>query len=199
MAHNAIVLAAGGSTRLGRPKQLLMRDGETLVHRAVRLALETQPSRTLVITGGNGAAVCEAILDLPAEVVFNLQWQEGLASSLRVAAATLVEDDAHVLILGCDQPALEHDHLRRLLVGAATSSSGCAATSHAALPGIPVVVNAALLRDAGGLQGDTGLRGLLLRLPAGSTYLLQAPELQFDLDRPVDVEEAVQKGLIDQL
>ena len=51
-AHDAVVLAAGGSRRLGQPKQLLTRDGETLVHRGVRLAMETAPRRLLVIVAG---------------------------------------------------------------------------------------------------------------------------------------------------
>ncbi|MEP6906546.1 MAG: nucleotidyltransferase family protein [Pseudoxanthomonas sp.] len=198
MLHNALVLAAGGSTRLGRPKQLLMRDGETLVHRAVRLALATGPARLLVMTGGNAEVVSEAIADLPAQVVFNPEWQEGLASSLRLAAAIFEGDKAAVLILGCDQPALQQDHLQRLLAGAMASTSGCAATVHAGTVGIPVVVNSALLQDARALQGDKGLRDLLRQLPAGSLYSLQAPELQFDLDTQDDVEEAMRKGGIDR-
>lgn len=197
MAHNAIVLAAGGSTRLGRPKQLLHGNGETLVHRAVRLALATQPLRTLVICGGNAEDVRAAITDLPVEVLFNPDWREGLASSLRLAAATLADDERPVLIIGCDQPALEHDHLQRLLEGATGSSSGCAASRHGDAPGIPVVVNALLLHGACELRGDKGLRGVLQALREGSLYLLEAPELEFDLDTPGDVEEAVRRGVID--
>lgn len=198
VAHNAIVLAAGGSTRLGRPKQLLRRAGETLVHRVVRLALATQPLRTLVICGGNSEEVRAAISDLPVKIVFNPDWREGLASSLRLAAAALADDESPVLIVGCDQPALEHDHLQRLLEGA-TGSLRCAATLHGVSPGVPVVANALLLRSAFKLQGDKGLRGLLQALPADSLYLLEAPELEFDLDTPGDVEGAVRRGLIDPL
>lgn len=199
MVHNAIILAAGGSTRLGRPKQLLRRNDETLVHRALRLALATQPSRTLVICGGNAEDVRAAISDLSVEIVFNPDWQEGLASSLRLAAAALAGDESAVLIVGCDQPALERDHLRQLLERAMRSSSGCAASLHGDAPGIPVVVAASLLRGADVLQGDRGLRGLLHALPADSLYLLEASELEFDLDTPGDVEEAVRRRLIDPL
>ena len=197
LAHNAVVLAAGGSLRLGQPKQLLTREGETLVHRAVRLALATRPARLLVMTGGNAEAVSQAIVGLQTQVVFNPEWREGLSSSLRLAATTLVDDEAPVLILGCDQPALQQHHLRQLLDGALASTSGCAATGHTGTPGIPVVVNAALLREARTLQGDSGLRELLRQLPSDALSSLQAPELQIDLDTWAEVEEAVRNGWVD--
>lgn len=197
--HVAIVLAAGGSRRLGAPKQLLMRGGETLVHRAVRLAMATHPQRLLLVVGAHAEEVREAVADLRVDILTNDAWQEGLASSLRVAVGALSEDDASALILGCDQPALEQIHLQRLLAGAAASSSGCAATRHASARGVPAVVNAAVLGEARDLQGDRGLRGSLQRLPSDSIFLLEAVEMEFDLDTPADVEKAIIDGLLDSL
>ena len=198
-AHTAIVLAAGGSHRLGYPKQLLRRDGETLVHRAVRLAWLTRPQRLLLICGGYAEEVRTAVSDLRTDIVLNRDWQEGLAGTVRLAVEALGERDLSALVLGCDQPALEYDHLRRLLAGAAASISGCAATLHAGRPGIPAVVSAVLLRQARDLRGDSGLRGPLQRLPSGSLYLLDAGELQFDLDTAEDVEKARDQELLDRL
>ena len=194
--HVAIVLAAGGSRRLGRPKQLLTRNGETLVHRVVRLALATHPQRLLLVVGAQANEMRESVADLPVEILFNNEWQEGLASSLRLAAGKLGEN-TNALILGCDQPALELSHLQRLLAGAAASVSACAATLHDEARGIPAVVSAAVLDEARELQGDRGLRGALQRLPSESLYLLEAVELEFDLDTPSDVEKAIGEGLID--
>lgn len=196
--HVAIVLAAGGSRRLGTPKQLLRRAGETLVHRAVRLAAATQPQRLLLVLGAHADEVREACADQQVEILINDEWQEGLASSLRVVVGALGEDDASALILGCDQPALEQIHLQQLLAGAAASSSGCAATLHASARGVPAVASAAVLDEARDLQGDRGLRGSLQRLPSDSIFLLEAVELEFDLDTPADVEKAIAEGLIDQ-
>ena len=197
--HVALVLAAGGSRRLGQAKQLLERDGETLVHRAVRLALATHPSRTLLVTGGRGDAVATAVTGLDVEIVSNPAWEEGLASSLRAAALALDGEAAPCLILGCDQPALQLGHLHKLLEGAAASASGCAATAHGDAPGIPVVVSAPMLADeARQLSGDRGLRAALQRLPAGSIHLLHAQELQFDLDTPADVRHAIAAGWVDR-
>lgn len=195
--HVAIVLAAGGSRRLGRPKQLLTRGGETLVRRAVRLAAATQPRRLLLVVGAHVDEMREAVADLRVEILVNDEWREGLASSLRAAVGALGDDDASALILGCDQPALEQIHLQRLLAGSTASSSGCAATVHGTARGIPAVASAAVLQEARGVHGDRGLRGSLQQLPSGSLYLLQAIELEFDLDTPADVEKAVADGLID--
>ena len=194
--HVALVLAAGGSVRLGAPKQLLKRGGETLVHRAVRLAASTQPQRLLVVVGGYAKEVRDAIADMPVEILNNDRWQEGLASSLRTAADVLGHDQS-TLIMGCDQPALELSHLRRLLAGAATSVSACAATLHGQARGIPAVASAAVLGQARGLRGDRGLRGALQALPEDAIYLMQAVELEFDLDTPGDVEKAIAHRLID--
>ena len=107
LPHVAVVLAAGGSRRLGQPKQLLKRDGETLVHRAVRLALETKPQRVLLVVGGHAQAMRDAVADLDVEVVMNTGWEEGLASSVRVAAAALAGDHR-----ATHQPlAIDHDRV----------------------------------------------------------------------------------------
>ena len=196
--HVAVVFAAGGSRRLGRSKQLLLRDGETLVHRAVRMALATQPVRVLLIVGGDAEAVRAAVADLDVEIVFNTDWEEGLASSLRAAAVALADSQARCLLLGCDEPALQVSHLRALLEGASVSDSACAATVHGDALGIPVVVTSSVLAEARELVGDRGLRAVLQRMPRESIHLLDAGELQFDLDTPADVQMAIERGWLDR-
>ena len=116
--HAVVVLAAGGSTRLGQPKQLLTRDGETLVHRAVRLALATSPAQVLVVVGANADSIAAGVADLPCEVVSNSGWQSGMAGSLHIAGEHLIAGVQRVLVLVCDQPGLERQHLDALLEGA---------------------------------------------------------------------------------
>ena len=196
--HVAVVLAAGGSRRLGQPKQLLKREGETLVHRAVRMALATQPARVLLVVGGDADAVRVAVAGLDVEIIVNMAWEEGLASSVRMAAIALADSQAPCLLLGCDQPALQVSHLQQLLEGAAVSESACAATMHGDAMGIPVIVSPAVLAEARALVGDRGLRAVLQGLPRESIHVLDARELQFDLDTPTDMQTAIERGWLDQ-
>ena len=195
--HAVVILAAGGSRRLGAPKQLLTRGGETLVHRAMRQAAATNPRRLVVVLGGNRVEVARALADLNGDRLFNPRWREGLASSLRVAAQSLAGHDGPVLVLGCDQPALEASHLRRLLDGADSSASGCAATVHGTALGSPAVITRAMLQDSGSLHGDQGFGSRLSLLSPGSVWRLDAPELQFDIDDAADQLAAVARGWLD--
>jgi len=192
-----IVLAGGGSRRLGTPKQLLTRGGETLVHRAVRHAAATHPQRLVVVLGGYCNEVACALADLSCDHLFNPRWREGLASSLHVAAQGMTGHDGPVLVLGCDQPALEATHLQRLLDGANSSASGCAATVHGTALGSPAVVTRALLQDCGSLYGDQGFGGRLSSLSSGSVWRLDAPELQLDIDDAADQLAAIAGGWLD--
>lgn len=195
--HAVIVLAAGGSRRLGRPKQLLKRGGETLVHRTARLAMETGPDRLLVVCGGYAEEVMAAAHDLPIELLINTHWQDGLGSSLRVAASALARHAGPTLILSCDQPALDISHLKGLLDLAQNTPSGCAATAHGERIGIPVVVSASVLRTAHSLRGDHGLGQVLNAFPRDGLAMMTAPELQDDLDTEDDVAAAIAKGWLD--
>lgn len=195
-AHAVVVLAAGGSTRLGQPKQLLTRQGETLVHRVVRLALELAPSQVLVVVGGNAQAVTSSISGLAATLVTNHHWESGLASSLQVAGKHLLPTVAAVMVVACDQPAIEHSHLQALLLGARASASGCAGSRHGNVLGVPAVVPRAWFNQVGA-SGDHGFGARLRQLPIDAVHALQAPELGLDIDTPEDLARARLAGWID--
>lgn len=195
-SHAAVVLAAGGSRRLGRPKQMLTRDGETLVHRAVRLAQETSPRRLLAVVGAYREQVAAGLSGLDCDIVANPDWERGLAGSLRAASIALGGHEGAVLVVGCDQPALSLAQLHALLEGAATASSRCAASLHDGLPGIPAVVPHAWLSPAMA-GGDRGFGARLRGLPPAALFTLDAPELGFDLDTEHDVGVAIARGWVD--
>ncbi|MDH5834864.1 nucleotidyltransferase family protein [Luteimonas kalidii] len=196
--HVALVLAAGGSRRLGRPKQLLTRDGESLVHRAVRLAIESGAGRVLLVVGAGHAAMEAAVAGLACEVVLNTAWERGLAGSLQVAATRISGADRRVLILPCDLPGLELAQLRALVDGAVVSPSGCAATRLDDAVGMPAVVPAAWFEDLSRLQADHGFGARLRTIDPDALFVLDAAEPARDIDTQADVEAAVARGWLDR-
>lgn len=196
-AHVALVLAAGGSTRLGQPKQLLTRDGEPLVHRAVRLAIDTGASRTVVVVGAHADAIAAVLAGTPCTLLANPQWQAGLASSLRCAAPHVAAAGAPVLILGCDQPALEAAHLADLVRHACAAASRCAATDYGAGAGLPAVVPAAWFDAMAGVAGDRGFRARLHALGDALARVPAPQGLALDIDDAADLARARALGLVD--
>lgn len=195
-AHAVVVLAAGASTRLGRPKQLLRRDGETLLHRMVRLARCTAPSVLVVVLPEASGLLTDAVSDLDCVQALNPDAQRGMGSSLLVAAPSVQALD-HVLVVACDQPALEAAHLDALLDSANRSASGCAATLLLGTLGVPAVVPGAWFADLADGQGDSGFRARLRALEPGTVGVLHAPALALDIDTPDDLRAAHELGLID--
>ena len=200
--HIAIILAAGGSTRLGRPKQLLTRDGETLVHRAARLAIETGALRTLVVLGADHEPIAAALADLTCDIVINAAWQRGLGSSIAVAGRHIGTHVGQVLISVCDQPALERRHFDALLAGAVLASRGVAATRHGEALGVPAVVPGAWLaapHDDAALAGDRGFSTRIASLARDALIVLDEPCLLDDIDTQDDLEHAIARGVLDGL
>ncbi|MCD9006068.1 nucleotidyltransferase family protein [Luteimonas sp. XNQY3] len=200
-AHAAIVLAAGGSTRLGRPKQLLRSDGESLVARVVRLVADTHPCRLVVMLGAYHDAVAAELAPSPhacVELHDVPGWHEGLSASLVAASRALQSHRGPVLVTGIDQPALNALHLRALLDGSRSVRSGCAAAMYGERPGAPTVLSHTLFAQAVTLSGDRGFGALLAALPEDELFRLQAPSLAQDIDTADDVQQALADGLLDR-
>jgi molybdenum cofactor cytidylyltransferase len=195
-AHVAVVLAAGGSRRLGQCKQLLTTQGETLVARAVRIAQETGPQEIFVITGADDTAVRDALAGLNVTIEGNPAWPTGLASSLLVASRALAGSTASVLVLAVDHVGLSVSHLTTLLGVHALDRARDTATGYADTFGIPAVLRASTFARAGELIGDHGFKSLW-RERAQQPNVVMASSLLDDLDTPEDFRRAVLAGDID--
>lgn len=180
---------------MGQPKQLLQVNGETLIHRAARLALATAPQTLFVVLAEPADAIATALQALPHQVCINPDPIAGMGSSLHAAAPGASPFD-HVLVLVCDQPALSESHLQALLAGAKLARSGCAATALQGKPGVPAVVPGAWFNDLP-TRGDGGFRARLRALPDEALKLLAGDALALDIDTAEDLVQARALGLID--
>ena len=200
MSIAGVVLAAGASTRLGEPKQLVVDShGETLVHRAARQLVEAGCAPVFVVVGADGDAVIEAVRDTAVEIVSNDLWEEGIASSIRSAvaaayahqratAASGTAIDA-VLLTTCDMPTVGVDHLRELcsryIDGAVRVASRYATPDGTETVGIPAIVGAREWPLLEALHGDRGAKPLFSEPGTATVQLVGG---SFDIDRPRDVQ-----------
>lgn len=185
MAVLGVVLAAGGSTRLGHPKQLVPVGGEPLVRRAARLALEAGCVPVRVVLGPSAQEVGAALDGLPADRVQHPHWSQGMASSIRVGVRDLPPGTEGILLLACDQPALTVAHLEALLDRFARDPRAPVASAYAGVRGVPAVFPRGWVERLGALQGDRGARGLLGGPEVGEVPF---PGGERDVDRPEDLD-----------
>lgn len=183
-----VVLAAGKSLRLGQPKQLLVLDGEPLVRRAARAAVEAGLWPVVVVVGDHADEVRGALAGLPVATVANAQYASGMASSLRRGLARLAEcapDAAGVVVLTCDQPRVTARHVEALAAASRQGGKPIAASSYAGALGVPALFAAAVFPELHALEGDQGARGVIGRDPARVCAVpLEGGEL--DVDTPED-------------
>jgi molybdenum cofactor cytidylyltransferase len=185
----AIILAAGASTRLGQPKQLIRLDSETLLERAVRIALDAGCYPVVVVLGADAERV-RAGCDLgEAALAGNDAWLEGIASSIRTGLETVQStllqiraesQTAGVVLMTCDQPAVTPEHLRSL-----AASGDLTASEYAGRRGVPAYFPASFFAALTQLTGDSGARDLLRTAAA-----IPLPLGELDIDTPEALAEA---------
>ena len=188
----AILLAAGGSTRLGQPKQLVVFHGETLLHRAARLALDAGAAPVIVVVPGTPGSASSApfgpdpqcwtaaLEGLPVTPLGNPHAGEGMGRSLRLGLAALPPGTERVLLLVCDQPLLSVHHIEALLA----APGPVAAAQYGGRLGVPAVFSREHFAALAATRGDQGARSLLRTLPVTPVPM---PEAATDIDTPADL------------
>jgi len=186
----AIVLAAGASTRLGQAKQLIEIEGESLLRRTARLALEAGCAPVFVVLGFEAERLRAELAGLGATAVIHEHWAEGMGSSLRRGMEMLRAAEARaagVLLLVCDQPGLAVEHLQRLLAEQGADENRIAASEYAGRTGVPAVFGRGFFAELLAIEGDRGAREVM-RQHTQAVSAIPWPEGAMDLDRPEDLE-----------
>jgi molybdenum cofactor cytidylyltransferase len=157
----AIILAAGASARMGKPKQLLDWEGRPLVRAAAEVALAAQLDPLLVVVGGAQTQVAEALAGLPLRMIANPNYSDGQSTSLHAGITALGQDaDAAVVLLG-DQPFVTAAIIEQLVAEWQTSGAAIIAPAYAGQRGNPVLFARSVFPELLAIQGDQGARGVL--------------------------------------
>jgi len=164
----ALILAAGASSRMGRPKQLLPFRGRSLLHRTVDAAREGGCRRVIVVLGAHAELVQAASDLLPAEFCINENWRQGLAESIRCGIDLLRshgERPRAALLMACDQPLVSAALVRRLFDAFDDAPGRMVACEYAGTVGVPALFESACFDRLTTLRGDNGAKSVLLADP----------------------------------
>jgi molybdenum cofactor cytidylyltransferase len=185
----AVILAAGASTRMGLPKQLLEFGGETLLRRASSVALKAGYRPLVVVTGAHAAASREALRGLDVLEAENQQWESGISSSVRVGIEALVmanPQTAAVVLMLCDQPFVTREIIARLVAAHRETGRSIVASRYGGSYGVPALFGKVHFAELTTLKGDAGAKRVIQKhLP--KVHLVPFPEGEIDIDTPDDL------------
>jgi molybdenum cofactor cytidylyltransferase len=183
----AVILAAGGSSRMGQPKQLLKFRGTSLLRRAIDTALAVPTEQIIVVLGHAADRLMHECEATSATVVLNDQWAEGVSTSLRGGLAAVSSEARGVFIYPADMPLVTPQALRELAHRQQISGRPAAMTEAGGVRGVPVFITRSLFPTLMIQEGDVGGAQYLRAHPeAVEAVHFDDPDLIRDVDRPED-------------
>jgi molybdenum cofactor cytidylyltransferase len=191
-----IILAAGSSSRLGSSKQLLHFKGKTLLKHTVEEAAEAGAQPVIVVTGANADEVSKEIQTEKVEIVFNKNWEQGMASGIVIGlkkAITSNKELESVIITVCDQPFVSSSLFQQLFQKQNESVKHIVASAYADTIGTPALFTIKYFDALMGLTGDQGAKGLLKKY-SEDLATVDFPDGYIDIDTQEDYENLLKRN-----
>lgn len=163
-----ILLAAGASSRLGKPKQLLLYKGKTLLQHSIQVAIDTGANPIVMVLGANAAILMKQVKNEKIQVAINQQWKEGMAASIRCGLEKLLEIAPGVkaaIIMVCDQPFVTAELLTGLAAKYLETGKPIIASRYEKNMGTPAVFDKTIFAALMALKGDTGAKRIMQENP----------------------------------
>lgn len=166
-----IILAAGESSRLGSPKQLLEFNGQSLLRHACETAIASLCRPVIVVLGAQSSRLREEIQNLPVNTIENAAWSEGVGTSIKVGLAALTGSENNsstlqgVVIMLCDQPLLSSEHIDQLVRTHQLTGKAIVASRYGNTLGVPAFFSAAFFGELLSLPNEVGAKRLFNQYP----------------------------------
>ncbi len=191
----AVILAAGNSTRMGTPKQLLPYNGSTLLNHTLLPVAKLFPGRTYLVLGANASLVRNTFPGGTCKVVINDQWATGMASSLIAGLQSAQHDftdlEAIIFLTG-DQPSVTASHLSTLTDAFISGRAPIIASAYDGIQGVPALFDKKLFPELKKLKADAGARYVLKQFEK-DVFSVPLPDGGTDIDTPVQYKQLLSK------
>lgn len=186
-----VILAAGSSSRLGRPKQLAAFAGHSLLRHTVGVALESGTGPVVVVLGARAEEIGKELAGTTVCPVVNSGWSEGMAASIRCGVHHLQQQapEAEALVLMvCDQPFVSAALLQTLVAAHKATGKPIVTCSYAGTFGPPTLFHRTVFPELLQLTGDVGARAVL-KQHADEVATIPFPEGRLDIDTENDYQQ----------
>jgi len=184
-----IILAAGSSSRLGKPKQNLVFQGSTLLQRTIKAALAADCQQIAVVLGANAEIIEPTITNEPIKIIHNIDWEKGMSSSIQHGLAALLKSNPEmqaVILMLCDQPFADTAIINQL-IQASINKKHPVASSYNGTIGVPALFNKSHFNELLALQGNEGAKKLLIKY-TNEVHTVPFPLGMIDIDTIGDYE-----------
>ena len=194
----AVILAAGESSRFGRPKQLVQFRGTSLVRRVVDAAKDANCSAIVVVLGSKREQIERELKETDAIVAENKDWRRGIGSSIRVGVESVVNqapDIEAIVLLACDQPFLKTDTIECLIAMRGKTKKAIVASSYSETLGVPALFDRSCFQELLTLDDETGAKAIILSNRERVAELL-FPEGNIDIDTAADYKKLTAQSIV---
>lgn len=186
-----IILAAGDSSRLGTPKQLLAYEGKTLLQHSLQVAVDSLAHPVIVVLGDHADDIKRETDLNSVHAVVNAGWQEGMASSIRLGIKTLLEIDPHTdgaVLMLCDQPFVTSALLNDLIAAHQNTGKAIVASSYSNTLGVPAFFHKSIFPELLQLKDDSGAKRIIQQ-HAKEVDAIAFSKGNVDIDTEADYQE----------
>jgi molybdenum cofactor cytidylyltransferase len=179
-----ILLAAGSSSRMGQPKQLLVLENEPLLLRSTKAVLSSGSENVTVVLGDNEKEHRSVISHLPVQIVVNQDWQKGMGSSIKTGLRHVLKNqpDVEAIIISvCDQPLLTSSHLNKIIAAYVQTHQSVVASYYSNSAGVPALFDKKLFSELLNIEDGQGAK-VVLNKHSENLGLVDFPDGEIDLD-----------------